>query len=184
MRKIKTIFKRNESTRKVINELDVEFNFDKAIATEKVDGTNIRVTVRSNTVVRVEKRCNPSKEQKSRGIIEPWYKDASVTDSGDKYIFKAVNASDFSDIPDGEWSCEAYGENIQGNPLNIEGNKLFMFSVESKLRQAVFLAVPTNFADLNTWLNSQQSKIGCGLVEGIVWHSEDGNMVKIKRKDF
>ena|SRR5688572_19260046 len=45
-------------------------------ATEKLEGTNIRVILRAGRVVRVEKRRNPSKLQKQQGIIDGWYVDA------------------------------------------------------------------------------------------------------------
>ena len=48
MHKIRTIFDRNwESDRKVNSKLIVtDFDFSKAIATEKLDGMNVRITVR------------------------------------------------------------------------------------------------------------------------------------------
>ena len=75
MRKIKTIFERNwEGNRAVIDKYIEGFSTDfllDAVATEKMDGTNIRVTVRSGQVMRVEKRRNPDKIQKHKGITEP-----------------------------------------------------------------------------------------------------------------
>lgn len=52
MEKIPTLFDRNwDSDRKVNPTLAVaDFDFDQAIATEKLDGTNVRVTVRNKTV--------------------------------------------------------------------------------------------------------------------------------------
>ena len=70
MEKIRTIFDRNwEGNRKVNSNLVVtDFDFNKAIATEKLDGMKVRITVRKGTVVRVEKRRNPSKAQKEASI--------------------------------------------------------------------------------------------------------------------
>lgn len=160
---------------------DLENILKTGIATEKLDGMNIRVTVRNHTVVRVEKRRNPDKIQKYKGITEPWYVDASES-SEDKWIMDAVNNTDFSEIPDGEWSGEALGTNIQGNPLNLPTNRIVFFS----LNQApIFEDVPTSFEELKAWLPVQKSKYGvdCG-IEGIVWHLPDGDMYKIKTKDF
>ncbi|MCH8821551.1 hypothetical protein IID23_03425, partial [Patescibacteria group bacterium] len=58
MKKIQTIFKRNwEGNRGVINEYEVAVkSIIFAIPTEKLDGTNVRITVRNLQVVRVEKR--------------------------------------------------------------------------------------------------------------------------------
>ena len=129
MEKIPTIFDRNWETNRKVNEKLVvkHFDFDNSIATEKLDGTNVRVTVRNHIVVRVEKRRNPDKNQKAKGIVDPWYVDAIETDNADGYIFDAVNNTDFSTVPDGEWSAEALGEKIQGNPLNLVGHTLFHF---------------------------------------------------------
>jgi hypothetical protein len=151
-------------------------------ATEKLDGMNIRITVRMNKPVRVEKRRNPDKIQKAKGITEPWYKDADEYASEDKWIFDAVKNTDFSTIPDGEWSGEAIGKNIQGNPLNLNINKIMFFT----LGQApIFENVPTDYEGLKDWLPRQESKYGnnCG-IEGIVWHCKNGEMYKIKLKDF
>lgn len=183
MKKIPTIFRREESLGgHIVNEYIVDpVELSKAIPTEKIDGTNVRVTIRNHVAVRLEKRRNPSKLEKAKGIIDPWYTDASMS-SEDKHIQLALAGTDISTIGDGEWSGEAIGENIQGNPLNIVGNKIVFFS----LRQCpVFENVPITFDELKLWLPQQRSKYGhdCG-IEGIVWHYEDGRMAKIKTKDF
>ncbi len=186
MRKIKTIFERvngrvidkqcESFTRTDIYNLNHE-----CVATEKLDGMNVRVTVRSGTCVRLEKRRNPDKIQKYKGIIEPWYVDTSES-SEDKWLNDALKNTDLSQIPDGEWSGEALGPNIQGNPLNLETNRILFFSLE---QAPIFENVPTDFDGLKAWLPQQKSKYGkdCG-IEGIVWHSSNGDMYKIKTKDF
>ncbi len=182
MKKIPTIFKRDGNRGgKISQEYVAGLHFELAVATEKIDGTNVRVTVRNHTVVRVEKRRNPDKLQKAKGIIEPWYMDASES-SEDKWIMEAVRGTNYSDIPDGEWSGEAVGLNIQGNPLNLDGHRIVFFT----LGQApIFENVPTTFDELKEWLPKQKSKYGkdCG-IEGIVWHCPNGDMMKIKTKDF
>jgi len=62
MEKIRTMFDRNwHGNRKVNSKLIVtDFDFENAIATEKLDGVNVRVTVRNEIVMRVEKRRNPT----------------------------------------------------------------------------------------------------------------------------
>lgn len=183
MRKIPTIFKRDEFNGGHITRayfVDPAM-FIGAKATEKLDGTNIRVTVRNHIVVRVEKRRNPSKLEKAKGIIEPWYTDASDS-SEDKYIMESVKNTDFSSVPDGEWSGEALGLNIQGNELKLETNRVLFFTLD---QAPVFNDVPTTYEELSEWLPNQKSKYGndCG-IEGIVWHCADGSMMKIKTKDF
>ena len=185
MKKIKTIFERDwNNTGKILEQYAegvIPQELLLCVATEKLDGTNIRVTVRNHIVVRVEKRRNPDKIQKHKGIIDPWYVDASES-SEDKWIMEAVKNTDFSSIPDGEWSGEALGPAIQGNPLKLDKHIVVFFS----LGQApVFEDVPVTYQGLKEWLPKQKSKYGkdCG-IEGIVWHALNGQMYKIKCKDF
>jgi hypothetical protein len=184
MEKIPTIFKRDEANGGRITReyaVDTEW-FLMAIATEKLDGTNVRVTVRNRMAVRLEKRRNPSKVEKHKGIIEPWYVDASES-TEDKWINDALKNTDLSAVPDGEWSGEAIGPNIQGNPLNLETNRIFFFTLD---KRPIFLEdVPTTYDELAAWLPAQKSKYGndCG-IEGVVWHLPDGKKMKIKTKDF
>ena len=185
MKKIKTIFERDwEGNRTCINKFIDGFTpalLTDAIATEKLDGTNVRITIRNGTVVRIEKRRNPDKIQKHKGIIEPWYIDASQS-TEDKWINDAVANTDTSAITDGEWSGEAVGKNIQGNPLNLNKNIVVFFSLG---QSPTFENVPTNYGELKEWLKNQKSRYGhdCG-IEGIVWHCKNGDMYKIKVKDF
>jgi len=188
MQKIRTIFDRNwEGNRKINSKLLVtDFNFSKSIATEKLDGMNVRITVRNETVVRLEKRRNPNKVQKQNGIKDPWYVDANKIDKADAYLFDAVKNTDLKDVPDGEWSAEALGEKIQGNPLNLVGHTLFIFTLSDWKNKVIYEDVPIEFEELKKWLPEQKSKFGndCG-IEGIVWHNlESGEMCKIKVKDF
>lgn len=186
MRKILTIFERDwEGNRKILPQLIVDFDFKSAVATEKLDGMNIRVTVRNEKAVRVEKRRNPSKIQKQNGIVHPWYVDAHESDPQDKWIFDAVKNTDLTEVPDGEWSAEAIGKNIQGNPLNLKKNQIFFFSIPFWRSRITLEDVPTDFDEIRVYLSTQKSKIGNNcLMEGIVWHHPNGDMVKIKRKDF
>ena len=144
------------------------------------------MTVRNHIVVRVEKRRNPDKTQKTKGIVDPWYVDADEIDKADGYIFEAVKNTDFSKVPDGEWSAEALGEKIQGNPLNLVGHTLFIFSLPEWCEKVKYHNVPTDFEGLKKWLPEQKTKFGNDTgIEGLVWHNlKTGEMCKIKIKDF
>ncbi len=183
MRKIPTIFKRDANNGgRIINEYIIDpKEFDGAIATEKIDGMNVRVTVRNHTPVRMEKRRNPSKLEKARGIVEPWYVDTSLS-SEDQYLNAALKGTNFSDIPDGEWSGEAVGPDIQGNPLNLLTNRIVFFSLGEC---PAFPSVPVTFEALESFLKDTRSQFNSEVgIEGIVWHCKNGNMMKIKTKDF
>ena len=100
MKKIQTIFDRDwEGKRGVVEKFVVDTNVLGAMtATEKLDGTNVRLTVRNHTLVRVEKRRNPSKLEKAKGVTDPWYVDASEFETQDKYIMDATKNTDLSKI--------------------------------------------------------------------------------------
>lgn len=187
MKKIRTIFERDwEGNKKVVDKyIDANLPTILAVgawATEKLDGTNVRITVRNHMAIRVEKRRNPDKIQKAKGIEEPWYVDASEYDPQDKWIYDGLKNTDLSDIEDGEWSGELLGTNIQGNPLNLDKNTIVFFSCD---KAPVFEDAPITYHELKEWLPKQKSKFGndCG-IEGIVWHTPTGEMFKIKTKDF
>jgi hypothetical protein len=150
-------------------------------ATEKLDGTNVRLTIRSGQVVRVEKRRNPSKLQKQQGIIDGWYVDADPHGADDKWIYEAVRGTDTASWPDGEHSCEALGPRIQGNPLNLDTHRCVPFN----LQIPVYQEVPRTYQGLRELLAHLDSRFAPGeLAEGIVFHHPDGRRAKIKRKDY
>lgn len=183
MNKIKTIFERDwEGDRTVIDQLAVDFDFANAVATEKLDGMNVRLTVRNKMLVRLEKRRNPDKRQKAQGIEDPWYIDADEYSPEDKYLFEAAANTDLEDIQDGEWSGEALGPSIQGNTLKLDSHRVVLFSCG---KAPILSDVPTTYEELKSWLKTAKSAYGnnCG-IEGVVWHGKDGCMVKIKAKDF
>lgn len=184
MEKIPTIFERDMSNKgQIRDEYAVAYDWlSKATATEKIDGTNVRLTVRANRLVRLEKRRNPDSRQKELGIIEPWYVDADAEDPGDRAIWLAANTTELDNVPDGEWSGEAVGPKIQGNPLKLETHTVMLFSL---WRAPIFENVPITFDGLRDWFATKPaSKFGLGPIEGIVWRDDLGRMAKIKAKDF
>jgi hypothetical protein len=187
MEKIPTIFDRNwEGNRGVIEHYVIDpAKFEGAMATEKLDGTNVRLTVRNHILVRLEKRRNPNQRQKVQGITEPWYVDADEYEPSDKILWDAAHHTDLSMVPDGEWSGEAVGPKIQGNPLHLEQHTVVLFSLPAVREMLKFEHVPTTCEELKRWLPEQESKFGnhCK-IEGIVWHCPDGSMMKIKTRDF
>lgn len=183
MEKIPTIFDRGDDF-KVVNRPreGCEWVFGgEGTATEKLDGTNIRITVRAGQVVRVEKRRNPSKAQKQQGIIDGWYVDADEYGKDDKWIWEAVRGTDVAGWPDGEHSAEALGPSIQGNLLGLPKHLCVPFNLEVPSYESV----PRTYDGLREFLASLDSKFSPGhLAEGIVFHHPDGRRAKIKRKDF
>jgi Family of unknown function (DUF5565) len=175
MQKIPTLFIRNPENMKLVTR---EVNPDATwvleghgIPTRKMDGTNIRVTIQNECCIKVEKRRNPSREEKAQGA-EPGYIDAHREDPADKYIFASVDATPFADWPDGAWHCEALGPKIQGG-AEVLTPMLYPFT----LRPYPLTADPRTHDEIHDFLTQNE-------IEGIVWHHPDGKMAKIKRRDF
>lgn len=209
MRKVPTILDRDwDGDRGVIPKVLV--NPGGATATEKLNGSNVRVTVRTDAsspggpnslavAVRLEKRRNPTKEQKRDGITEPWYVDASRDEPADRFLFEALDNTPLLDIPEGEWSAEATGPKIQGNPLKLEEHRLFFFDLDRLPSEACVPvlegvpvlqefpseeAVTAFFHLLREYLREARSLVNPEVsIEGIVWHG-DMHWAKIKRADF
>jgi len=183
MEKIPTLFERDERFRVVDRPREeCRWVFEgEGTATEKLDGMNVRLTVRSGRLVRVEKRRNPSAAQKKEGIVDGWYVDTADGAAEDRWILAAAHATDVTGWPDGEHSCEALGPRIQGNPLGLDEHRCVPFNVEVP----VYGETPRTYADLWDFLIRLESRFAPGhLAEGIVFHHPDGRRAKIKRKDF
>jgi hypothetical protein len=183
MEKIPTLFERDEHFH-VVDKPRQECAWvfgGEGLATEKLDGTNVRLTVRSGQLVRVEKRRNPSKVQKQQGIKDGWYVDTDEFSKEDRWILDAAGNTDVSTWPDGEHACEALGPSIQGNPLGLPDHRCIPFNLEVPR----YDDTPRTYADLQRYLAELESKFAPGhLAEGIVFHHPDGRRAKIKRKDF
>lgn len=185
MLKIPTIFERGEKG-KITPQLVVPMHeLLAATATEKVDGTNVRLTVRNHELVRVEKRRNPTGQQKADGIVDPWYVEASVDDHADEHIWRAAYNTSLRFIEDGEWPGEAIGPKIQGNPLQLDDPMVFLFSHE-ETRETLEVETPMlDFTALADTLANTKSRLNPACyVEGFVWWSMGRPIGKIKMKDF
>lgn len=207
MEKIGTIFDRDwDGHHGVIPRLLI--NPGGAIATEKLDGTNVRLTVRAHTLVRVEARQNPTKQQKEAGIVDPWYRDAwsinyRLPEPVDQHLVAAAQCTSLVGVPDGDWAAEAVGPKIQGNPLGLEVAQCFFFSLNELPEEVCVPVIALPFvapapdgdaeeADwfferLGTWFREEaRSALNPEVPpEGIVWQdSASGFGGKIKAKDF
>jgi len=183
MKKIETIFDRDDRFR-VTPRVRVGCEWvlaGEGVPTEKLDGTNVRLTIENGTIAHVEKRKNPSKEEKAQGI-EPGYIDANIDDPQDKHIFRAVEGTDVLSWPNGVYECEAIGPKIQGNPLGLEKPVCYPFKDIPLLLEDW---MPRTFDNIKMRVLNQDSVYSPGCpAEGIVFHHPDGRMAKIKRKDF
>jgi len=181
MKKIPTLFIRDPRNMKFVTRdvhSDAVWVFEgHGVPTVKKDGTNVRITVKNEQCVLVEKRRNPTREEKALGA-EPDYMDAHREEPGDKHIFAAVDATNFHNWPDGAWPCEALGPKIQGgveSPIPV----LYQFTLAPLV---IVEPIELTFDDIRYYLAIHP-------IEGIVWRDQRSNIdnpnfAKIKRRDF
>ncbi len=183
MEKIPTLFDRGPNF-KVIDKVRTGCEWvveGQGRATENLDGTNVRLTIRAGQLVRLEKRRNPTKLQKQAGIVDGWYVDTIENSKEDKWIVEASNNTAFADWPDGEHPCEALGPKIQGNSLGLDDSVCVPFDLEIP----VYEDIPRTFESIRDQVMTLPSQYSPEhLAEGIVFHHPDGRRAKIKRKDF
>lgn len=160
------------------------------IPTEKLDGCGIRVTVAGGTLFAVEKRRNPTREQKEAGE-EPGYVEAAPDDPANKWLLEAArNIHGIHSWLDGLYSCEAIGPKIQGNPLRLTEHRAYR--LDWHMLPLVDVSVVTGdvgatFEALKNQMLTLESQFmphSGILAEGVVWHHLDGRRTKLKRKDF
>lgn len=174
MKKIISLFKRNYDGDYMVYDEVVEgaewvLNGE-GVATRKYDGTCC--LVKDGALYRryeVKKGKTPPEDfmpanpvDEKTGKQQGWI---PVSDTPrDRYHLEAFNGQ-----PDGTY--ELIGEKVQGNPENIEGHELVSHS------DAEIIDAPRDFEGLKAFMKDFPH-------EGLVWHHDDGRMVKIKRKDF
>ncbi len=89
----------------------------------------------------------------------------------DKWHRAAWEAEQPEGLPDGTY--ELCGPKVQGNPEKLGAHVLIAHNDE----ELVLSNVPRTYAEIKRYLSNTS-------IEGIVWHHDDGRMVKIKAKDF
>jgi hypothetical protein len=180
MKKIISLYQRNyETDRLVRDELVPGAEWVPAgegVATRKYDGTCCLVgNGRLFKRYEVKRGGTPpygfipaTDEDENTGKVQGWLEVGNGND--DKWHREAVGGNpDKVDLLDGTY--ELVGPKIQGNPEHYEKHTLVAHAY------AEVLDAPRTFDAIKDYLSDKD-------LEGIVWHHEDGRMVKIKAKDF
>ena len=165
MQKIPTIFKRDLSLKctPVTDEPnpDCQWVFDgEGIATRKIDGINVKGDG-SQFLMRVK----PSTED---------YTEAEYAPFKDKFVDAAILNNPLRFTPG---VYEAYGENIRGNPERLEGYHLVRIAPRPDMALKLTQEPKRTYRDLMGYFATND-------IEGIVYHRGNGQMAKIKTKDF
>lgn len=177
MKKIPTLFRRDESNRQyVIDEVSPEARwvFDgEGVATQKHDGTAClveegvlykRYTLRRGKTAPSGFRAATDVDPKT-GKQEGW---VLVGDgSEDQHHREAFER----DAPMADGTYELCGPKVQGNPERLDKHVLIWHGI-------------VKLPDAPRWFNELSAYFRTHDVEGIVWHHPDGRMAKIKARDF
>lgn len=189
MKKIKTLFKRDQFTRKVYDEVEPGCEWvinGEGIPTRKFDGTCCmikdgilykRYDVKKNR--NVPEGFVPAQDKDDTPGHWPGWIKCNKNNKSDKYHFEAYDRYKYrldgygvENFEDGTY--ELCGKKINGNPEKLKGHILIKHG-EYKLN-----SVPRDFNGIKKYLKSYIDQ----RIEGIVWYRENGDMVKIKKKDF
>lgn len=180
MEKIISLFQRNYDGDRLVRDEIVPgaewVTAGEGVATEKIDGTSC--LIRDGKLFKrydaKPGRKPPAGFEMSgepdpvTGRVQGW---VPVGDGPeDKYHREAYEALLPSLRIDGTY--ELIGPKIQGNPHHRDSHGLVRHDSISPIYDA-----PRTFDDLKTYLGEHN-------IEGIVWHHDDGRMVKIKGRDF
>lgn len=179
MKKIKSLFMRNyDGDRQVYDEIVPGSEWvanGEGWATEKLDGT--ACMVRDG---KLYKRFDAKKGKQPPPEWEP------CEDAPDEHTGHWPGWVPVGDGPEDKWHREAF--ECQPNLANgtyelvgpkVQGNPYHLVSLHELWRHGdrVLAGVPRTFNELRDWLAEHK-------IEGIVWWRKDGEMVKIKARDF
>lgn len=179
MKKIPSLFKRNyEGDRLVYDEVVEGSEWvinGEGVATVKWDGTS--VMIKDGTMHKRYDAKNgktppvgfiAAQEPDEKTGHWPGWIPCVAENPADKWHFDAVQLKAY--IPDGTY--ELVGPKVQGNPYGLSVHDLFLHGDD------LIHGCPRDFEGIKAYLKKHDH------LEGVVWHHEDGRMVKIKRKDF
>lgn len=204
MKKIISLFERDyEGSRLVYNTVVAGAEWvlqGEGVATEKFDGTATLIE-NGKLFKRFDRKLNKAaRRRKKEGHTGPWKLDYDFKEMPDNW----VPCTEGPDMKSGHWpgwlpvgkgpedkhlrlawerlelalpegTYEFVGPKVQGNPYKLSDHKFLLHG------ETVLQNVPRDFGGLMKFFESFAME---GVMEGVVWHHEDGRMVKIKRKDF
>ena len=193
MKKIPTLFVRNETTHRVEPTVTPGCEWvlrGEGVATRKIDGTAI--LLRDSRAYRRREVKKDKKVPTNFELVEHdertgkrvgWVP-VDPSDPSDQYIVEAIRNHPPEMTPPGPdgRTYELIGPKVQQNTENLERHELLAHRSES-------LHIEPQLVDVE----GLDSEHACAMLanyvgetphEGIVWHHPDGRMAKIKRRDF
>lgn len=178
MKKIPTIFLRDESRRGVINEWNPDCLWVRdgaGVATRKWDGTSC---LYQDGRLWKRRELRPGDEapvgfllagtDAETGKTVGWVPVGDGPD--DRWHREALNAPLAHNLEEGQ-TYELVGPKVNGNKDGTAEHRLIPHGNHT------YAAAPRTFDELKAWLAEHE-------IEGVVWHHQSGRMAKIKRRDF
>jgi hypothetical protein len=192
MRKIPTLFKRDENDRKhVTPQVSPECQWvldGEGVATRKYDGTSCLVQdAKFFKRYEVKKGKTRPPDFVAANEVDPetgkqggWVP-VDASDPADQYHREAWRSWELTEgTPPPDGTYELVGPKVQGNPEGYSAHVLINHANETAFDDDV-PEPPRDFDGVRGWM---ESVAGPNNFEGIVWHHPDGRMAKIKRRDF
>jgi hypothetical protein len=175
MKKMLTLFKRDEKTHLVINEVAPNCQwvvFGEGVPTRKYDGTACRIdhgAFWKRYDCKAGRTPPPSFTpcEKERDPVTGHWPGWVLVTKDDKWHLEAFDAG--YNYLDGTY--ELCGPKVQGNPEGFDEHILLRHG------RTILDYNPRTYDELRHELWNRA-------IEGIVWHHPDGRMCKIKRRDF
>lgn len=178
MKKIKSLFKRDYLGSRLVYDEVVEgaewVANREGVATRKFDGSCCAI-INGELYKRYDAKKGksvpvgaiPCQDYDPITGHQPCWLKCDESKPEDKYFIEGFN--NLENKINGTY--ELCGEKVQGNPEKIIGHQLIKHGSE------ILENVPRDFEGIKEYLKDKD-------IEGIVWHRGNGEMVKIKKKDF
>lgn len=191
MKKIPTLFVRDENDRRYVTEQvtpGCEWVIaGEGVATRKYDGTSVMF---DGSRWWARREVKPGKPQ------PPEYQPLMTDEVTGKTVgWEPIEQSAFArwhseadpDAPFDQWpiqspqpgaTYELIGPKVNGNPEGVEGHMLVRHGYRAAVDDDELATAGRSFESLREWLLAHPAW------EGIVWHHPDGRMAKLKGRDF
>lgn len=165
---------------------DCEWVFEDGVrAVDKLDGTNICISIREGNIDRI---FNRTTEKFIMNIKQTRWEGACM-----EGIAKAIQRSWLDGMEDGEYYGELIGEIFNGNKHKIQGHLFVPFNyLKDKCHWHSWVKnkYPKDFNSISEWFKELPSLFNLRLklpeikTEGLVFHHPDGRMAKLRRDMF
>ena len=172
----------------VTNKIDKDLAWifeDGVRAVDKLDGTNICISIKNGHINRV---FNRTTEKFIMNINQTKWEGACM-----EGLAKSIQKKWLNGLKDGEYYGELIGEMFNGNRHGIEGHLFVPFNYlkdNCHWNSWVQNKYPKDFNSISEWFKELPSLFNLRLklpeikAEGLVFHHHDGRMAKLRRDMF